>query len=92
VDVAYELGLPAGDGKARLPISEGHDKGRYINIDYSTDDLPGLWSLIRREVLAASTVGSMLKKAAIIVCQGEKGWEDYLLLHHFDEHEPLDSL
>ena len=32
----------------RCHISEGRDKGRYINVNYSTDDLPGLWSLIRR--------------------------------------------
>lgn len=75
----------------RLYVSEGPDKGRYINVNYLTDDLPGLWSHLRREVLENSTVGPMLKKAAIITCQGAKGWEDYLLLHHFDEHEPLDS-
>jgi hypothetical protein len=73
-------------------VSEGRDKGRYFNVNYSTDNLPGLWSLIRREVFEDSTVGPILKKAAIITCQGKKGWDDYLLLHHFDENEPLDSL
>jgi hypothetical protein len=73
-------------------LSEGHDNGRYINFNYSTDDLPGLWSLIKKEVLDAPVTGSMIKRAAIIVCEGDTGWDNYLLLHHFDEKEKLDSL
>ena len=33
-----------------------------------------------------------LAAAAIIVCEGEHGWDDYLLLHHFDPAEPLDTM
>ena len=28
----------------------------------------------------------------IVVCEGEHGWDDYLLLHHFDEQQELDYL
>ena len=31
-------------------------------------------------------------KGSIIVAQGDRGWDDYLLLHHFDRNEKLDSL
>ena len=73
-------------------VREGSDEGHYTNVSYATDDLPRLWSLIKQEVLQAPTIGPVLRKATIVVCQGEEGWDDYLLLHHFDENEPLDSI
>jgi hypothetical protein len=33
-----------------------------------------------------------LAQAAIVVCEGELGWDDYLLLHHFNSDEELDEL
>ena len=73
-------------------VREGSDEGHYTNVSYATDDLPRLWSLIKQEVLQAPTIGPVLQKATIVACQGEEGWDDYLLLHHFDENEPLDSI
>jgi hypothetical protein len=42
-----------------------------------------------RELLQADPA---LANIAIVVCQGERGWDDYLLLHHFDSSVPLDQL
>ena len=36
--------------------------------------------------------GGELRDAMIITMTGEEGWDDYLLLHHFDRAEPLDLL
>ncbi len=33
-----------------------------------------------------------MARATIITCQGKRGWDDYLLLHHFDLSEPLDEI
>ena len=33
-----------------------------------------------------------LGAAAILVCQGEHGWDEYLLLRHFDPCQALDAL
>jgi hypothetical protein len=30
--------------------------------------------------------------AAIVCCEGMRGWDDDLLFHHFDTAEPLDQL
>jgi hypothetical protein len=32
-----------------------------------------------------------LKIKMIVVCEGERGWDDYLLLHHFDKRQKLDK-
>jgi hypothetical protein len=76
---------------SRVAISEGHDDGRIIDIAYQTSDLAGLWSLIRKQVLDDPVVGPRLARCMIAVCQGDAGWDDYLLLHHFDADQPIDS-
>jgi hypothetical protein len=89
-DLLRDVG--AGTGVvARVDVTEGYDNGRYLNIDYVTDDLPRLWSLLKK-VLQDPTTGPLLARSLIVVCQGEAGWDDYLLLHHFDPSEPLDRL
>jgi hypothetical protein len=69
-------------------ITEGDDEGCYVNIGYSATDLANLWRAVHREL--ESVAG--LAAATIIVCEGEHGWADYLLLHHYDPSEPLDTL
>lgn len=73
---------------ARSRVTEGVDACRYVNLDFCTTDLVALWAAVRVEV---QTVRG-LSAAAIVCCQGEFGWDDYLLLHHFDPAEPLDEL
>jgi hypothetical protein len=86
------LNVGAGTGVVHAQVTEGYDGCRYINIQYATDDLPRLWTLIKEGVLNEPKVGPLLARCMIVVCQGEAGWDDYLLLHHFDGAEPLDSL
>lgn len=49
------------------------------------------WSRIRR-LYDASEIGRRLALSTIVVCEGKHGWDDYLLLQHFDPAENLDSL
>jgi hypothetical protein len=69
-------------------VSEGVDNGPYLNVDFKADDLSGLWASVREELRAVPGLAG----AAIVICQGEHGWDDYLLLHHFNPSEPLDQL
>jgi hypothetical protein len=69
-------------------VTNGKDTGRYINIDYPPADAAGLWAAIRRELMAVSG----LADATIVVCEGDRGWDDYLLLHHYDPAETLDEM
>jgi hypothetical protein len=69
-------------------VTEGQEDGPYINVDFMTADLFGLWESVRKVL---ETVPG-LNGAAIIVCEGERGWDDYLLLHHFDPQQKVDVL
>jgi hypothetical protein len=72
----------------RAQVTEGVDGERYINLDFAPEDTAGLWASVREEL--RNVPG--LADAAIVCCEGEHGWDDYLLLHHFDKTEPLDEL
>ena len=52
----------------RHHFDHGHDRVHYFNFTFGTVDLAA------RSMAAAS----MAK------CEGPHGWDDYLLLHHFD--------
>lgn len=92
---ARSPGLDLPEAVARLSclatgvlVTEGEDNGRYVNVDFKVADPSGLWALIRQELHSVAGLAG----AAIIVCEGERGWDDYLLLHHFNPAEPLDRL
>jgi len=69
-------------------VIEGFDKVAYLNVDLRSPDFPKLLALVQEEL----TNNVELKEATIVVCEGERGWEDYLLLHHYDPAQPLEVL
>jgi hypothetical protein len=69
-------------------FDDGNDDGPYVNIFLRTDDVSKLWVKIRTLLV----MDANLAKCAIVTCEGEQGWDDYLLLHHFDGSEPLDQI
>ncbi len=71
--------------------NEGHDEGPYINFTFLAKNSAALWKTIQKEILANPDFGTTLSKSAIIVCEGKKGWDDYLLLYHFDQALVLDE-
>jgi len=72
--------------------SEGKDQGPWLNFLIGTNDLACCWALLQRTLYQESTLGGPLTKCSIAVCEGMHGWDDYLLLHHLDPSEPLDTL
>jgi hypothetical protein len=66
-------------------VNEGVDREEYINIGFETIAPAALWTKIRACLKAAKFLDG-----AIVCCEGKWGWDDYLLLHHFDSKEPLD--
>ena len=92
IQLARSLQLHVDEALARLShLTEGacvtkEENGRYINIDYKTLELLKLWELVKDELRLVSG----LAESTIVVCQGQHGWDDYLLLHHFDPTQPLD--
>jgi hypothetical protein len=40
----------------------------------------------------SSEFGGALAESSMAMCEGQRGWEDYLLLHHYDPAVQLDRL
>ena len=57
----------------------GDDKGPYINVSFTAAELKPLWQAVRNELVRLG-----LQAGSIVACTGNDGWNDYLLLHHFD--------
>src|SRR4051794_27387463 len=64
----------------RVRFEEGNDRGRYMNFNYTTAKPARLWRALR----AGPFRSALLRSAAMVLCEGENGWDDYLLLHHWD--------
>jgi hypothetical protein len=68
--------------------TEGYDEGRYINVSFESADVVRLWMALKEEL----GNDSALANVSTICCQGDDGWNDYLLLHHFDATQMLDRI
>ena len=69
-------------------IVEGEDDGQYVNFNIPSHDLKEDWIKIKNSLLKKT----YFMNSTIIVCEGNDGWNDYLLLHHFDKSQILDIL
>ncbi|MGH7176392.1 MAG: hypothetical protein ACREJC_03335, partial [Tepidisphaeraceae bacterium] len=72
----------------KISVSAGFERGRYIDVSFETRSLQKLWIRVRKVLKEDST----LARCSIVVCEGSSGWDDYLLLHHFDSRQKLDKL
>ena len=69
----------------------GDDDGAYLNIVFAVEHVANAWKLLRPKLFDSTEFGESLKVASLTMCTGEDGWNDYLLLHHFDPEIPLDA-
>ena len=69
-------------------VNEGEDNGKYVNLNIKTDNLKNTWDNIKDIIFKNPTI----QNSSIVVCEGNQGWDDYLLLHHFDKNEKIDEL
>ena|SRR5688572_22121500 len=76
---------------AGFETSQGEDEGPYLNFTFLAKDLPKLWLKLKSDVLGNPEIGAGLARSSIVVCEGSEGWDDYLLLHHFDPKLELDD-
>jgi hypothetical protein len=78
--------------RAALPDAEvvaGEDDGRYENIMFDVAAPEVALSRIQA-VFDLPSVGPAARASCIVMCQGERGWDDCLLLHHYDPAEKVD--
>jgi hypothetical protein len=72
-------------------FTEGTDRVRWLNFQLKTRNVPALWVAVRKAVLTDPEMGSALTRSAMVLCQGDDGWDDYRILHHFNPTQKLDS-
>jgi hypothetical protein len=58
--------------------------GAYLNIIFASVDPQRSWPSIREGLFESAEYGPHLKAAAIAMCTGVDGWNDYMLLYHYD--------
>jgi hypothetical protein len=73
---------------ASAVVTRGEDAGPYIDVNFCLADIEEIWDVLRKQIL----VDEEFAKCSIICCTGKNGWDDYLLLHHFDSSQPVDDL
>ena len=70
----------------------GNDNGDYYNFDFDTDQPAAFWNQVLTQVFASSDFGGEVRKSSMAICTGRNGWDDYLLIHHWDPAEELDEV
>ncbi|GLQ96529.1 hypothetical protein [Dyella mobilis] len=68
-----------------VEVNRGDDDGPYVNVTFATPNPQVLWPAIREVVVLHG-----LQRASIITCTGSRGWDNYLLLHHFGREAPTE--
>lgn len=76
----------------RYGVEEDSDHGVWINLYFDAPSPAEAWPVIRSTFYEDARIGALLQKSSIVVCQRQRGWDDYLLLHHFDPEESRDQL
>ena len=71
--------------------ARGKDR-RHINLIFDTDRPAVLWKRLLQSLYGCDVVGRPLQMASMAMCEGDGGWKDYLLLHHYDPRERLHRL
>ena len=64
----------------------------WINFCFEGPSVGRVWKMLRSEVLNHRQWGPRLRRSSIVTCEGSRGWNNYLLLHHFEIAQPLDTL
>jgi hypothetical protein len=72
----------------RFSVVTGDD---YVNLMFETDAPSRFWHAFVAEFFGADRDGLGMTRCCIATCQGDLGWDDYRLLHHFDAEQPRDG-
>jgi hypothetical protein len=76
---------------SRFAVVDGEDTGPYTNLLFETAELQELWSQLQETLYNDEQIGPALAQASMAMCEGNDGWNDYLLLYHFDPTVKLDD-
>ena len=75
-----------------ISIEWGDDNGRYVNLLVDSVEPQATWDRAKGPMLGPKLPGAEFRRAMIVTATGTSGWDDYLLLHHYDGDEQIDIL
>jgi predicted RNA binding protein with dsRBD fold (UPF0201 family) len=75
---------------AGADVDVGEEDRRYENFTFEAASPEDALSKVR-VVFDSPQVGRAARASCIVTCQGEHGWDDYLLLHHYDRTLVVDT-
>jgi hypothetical protein len=77
-------------GVLAVRFEEGVDGGRWLNVVFETYEPALLWPHIDVSLYQSASHGATLKAKSIAIRTGDDGWNDYVLMYHFDPNEPTE--
>ena len=88
---AAEKAARSTEGIRGFEVVSGEDEGAFVNIVMASEDPILSWQRLRPALLESPEFGAALKAASLWLCTGEEGWDDYLLLYHYDPAMEVDE-
>lgn len=73
---------------ALVEVIEEKEGESYTSLNFKVTTPKMFWS--EKKVKFLNCLG--FPECSIVVCEGESGWDDYLLLYHFDSSEKCDDI
>jgi hypothetical protein len=67
-------------------------KHSWVNFLFNSQAVGRTWKTVQSRALAHHKWGPRLRRSSIVTCEGSRGWDNYLLLHHFNTQQGLDKL
>lgn len=78
-------------GALGVRFEEGEDEGGYLNLVFGTYEPLELWPQINAALYQSVEHGPTLRAHSMALCTGSHGWNDYVLLYHFDPSVPVEG-
>ena len=72
-------------------FDNGDGQGPYFNFTFGTTDAKRFWQIVRERFYISGEIANHMRQSSMAMCSSEAGWDDYLLLHHYDPAVDLDD-
>lgn len=76
----------------RHSIVDGTGKDQHVTLIFETGQPQEFWALLQAVFYEDIKVGRDMVQASLALCEGDQGWDDCLVLHHFDPEVQTDRL
>lgn len=88
---AFESALLGNILTEQFLVSEGNDEGAFVNFTIQCTEPEEIWEIVSELLNRGDQLSEQISSCSIVICQGDHGWDDYLLLHHFNASLQLDE-